>query len=175
MEKYFWDSQIEYLKTTRTQMWNDDYFEFLVNIPQSKSMLSKMVDSVIPTGMVICIEVNRKMEEAGFYIHDLDYDTSEKEYMLKKQWEDELTSGGRDYLLGIKVPIYMEQLGLEGVGARLNDFVEFISPQQDKECYKKYLADFIETDNLQSINIDSKNKISMLKARSLIISYGTKR
>lgn len=30
MEKYFWDTKIDYLKTTRKQFWNDDYFEFLV-------------------------------------------------------------------------------------------------------------------------------------------------
>lgn len=28
--KQFWDTQIDYLKRTRSQMWNDDYFEFLV-------------------------------------------------------------------------------------------------------------------------------------------------
>ena len=30
MDKHFWDSQVDYLKSTRKKMWNDDYFEFLV-------------------------------------------------------------------------------------------------------------------------------------------------
>ena len=30
MEKVSWDSKIKYLKSTRANMWNDDYFEFLV-------------------------------------------------------------------------------------------------------------------------------------------------
>jgi 16S rRNA G1207 methylase RsmC len=30
VEKYFWDTKIDYLKNTRQQFWNDDYFEFLV-------------------------------------------------------------------------------------------------------------------------------------------------
>lgn len=30
MDKHFWDTQIDYLKNTRKQFWNDDYFEFLV-------------------------------------------------------------------------------------------------------------------------------------------------
>ena len=32
MDKYFWDIQLDYLKTTRNQLWNDDYFEFLVKM-----------------------------------------------------------------------------------------------------------------------------------------------
>lgn len=28
LEEYFWDTQLDYMKSTRTKMWNDDYFEF---------------------------------------------------------------------------------------------------------------------------------------------------
>ncbi|MFE6170427.1 methyltransferase [Viridibacillus arvi] len=31
MEKYYWDTQLEYLKRTRDLYYNDDYLEFLVN------------------------------------------------------------------------------------------------------------------------------------------------
>lgn len=261
LEKYFWNSKIEYLKTTREQMWNDDYFEFLVSkvwnfntpkhiidfgcgygylgvkllpllpegstytgidigeellvearnifahttfqteflnmdlnkyvpknqydiaicqavlrhIPQSKDILKKMVDSVEHSGMVICIEVNRKMENSGFYMNDSTYNTSEKDLLLQKQWQDELQNGGRDYMLGIKIPVYMEQLGLKDIGVRVNDFVEFISPQHDKERYKEHLDSFLQTYNLQDITEDGIENISLLKARSLLISYGTKK
>ncbi len=259
MGKYFWDTQIDYLKNTREQMWNDDYFEFLVrnvwrlntaknivdfgcgygflgtkllpllpegstytgidigeellkearkiyskspyqhefihvdlkeyiphkqydiaicqavlrHIPQPNEILKKMVDSVMPSGMVICIEVNRRMENAGWFIHGSNYDISKNDAFLKKQWENELENGGRDYLLGIKVPVYMEQLGLKDIGVRVNDFVEFISPTRNKDRYKENVDFFLKSNNIP-ICEDDKETLSLIKVRDLLISYGTK-
>lgn len=259
MEEYFWDTQLDYLKSTRIKMWNDDYFEFLVNkvwqfrgpqnvidmgcgygylgaklmpllpegstytgidmsdvlleeacklfrnkpfhtefinmdlkeyvpderydiaicqavlrhIPQSKEILKKMVDSVVSSGKVICIEVNRKMENAGLYIHDYEHSMTEKDSALQNKWNEELQNGGRDYMMGIKVPIYMEQLGLKDIGIRVNDFVEFISPKHDSDRYKENVKSFLSLNNLQNIDSDTVD-LSFVYARSHLISYGTK-
>lgn len=260
MDPYFWDTQLDYLKSTRAQLWNDDYFEFLVknvwnlnhpqriidfgcgygylgtkllpllpvgstytgidmgekllkeacklfentpfhteffnidlrayapkeqydlaicqavlrHIPQSKAILKKMVDSVVPSGKVICIEVNRKMENAGLYIHNSAGDSLEKDSSLQTQWDDELKNGGRDYMMGIKVPIYMEESGLKDVGIRVNDFVDFLSPKQDGDAYEPHVREFQRINNLQSSNeMDSENA-SFIHARCLLISWGTK-
>lgn len=257
MEKYFWDTQIDYLKATRTQMWNDDYFEFLVksvwklnhpinvvdfgcgygylgmkllplipegstytgldigedllcearkifekspyktdflnvdltkfipkrqfdlaicqavlrHIPSSKDILKKMIDSVVPKGMVICIEVNRAMEEAGFYSNDFEHDSIEKTALIKQKWTEELENGGRDYKLGIKVPIYMQQLGLENVGVRMNDFVEFVSPLNDEQEYEKHTYSIKHERGFTGIQ---RNDTFALSARCLVISFGNK-
>ena len=257
MEKSFWDTQIDYLKTTRTQMWNDDYFEFLVksvwklnrpinivdfgcgygylgmkllplipegstytgldagedllcearrifekspyktdffnvdltkyipkqqfdlaicqavlrHIPSSKDNLKKMIDSVVPEGIVICIEVNRVMEEAGFYSNDFEHDSIEKTTLLKQKWTEEQENGGRDYKLGIKVPIYMQQLGLENVGVRINDFVEFVSPLNSDEEYEKHAYSIKSERGFTGVN---GNDTFALSARCLVISYGIK-
>lgn len=254
-----WDLKMDYLKTTRERMWNDDYFEFLVrqvwklntpkhivdfgcgygylgmkllpllpegstytgidtaqellsearklfadteyhtefiqanlkqfepkpqydlavcqavlrHISQPEDILKKMADSVRPSGMVICIEVNRKMENAGIYVHGAPED-SENDALLQKQWENELQNGGRDYRLGIKVPIYMERLGLKNVGVRVNDFVEFISPRQDNDKYQEHLAAFLQTNTIMGIHEDGTDNLPVIKAGSLLISYGTK-
>ena len=259
MDKYYWNTQLDYLKFTREQMWNDDYFEFLVksvwklnspkrivdfgcgygnlgmkllpllpkgstytgidigeklleeanelfkdfpfqtkfisadlnsyvpekqydiaicqavlrHIPQSKNILKKMIDSVVNNGMVICIEVNRRMENAGLYIDDCIDDIEQKDLTLNKQWKSELENGGRDYLLGIKIPIYMEQLGLKDIGVRVNDYVEYISPSKDKDKYNEHIDFFLKSNNLQEVKVNDTNLFA-LKASSLLISYGTK-
>ena len=81
----------------------------LRHIPKSESILQKMIDAVVPSGKVICIEVNRVMEEAGFYLHDSQYSEIEKIASLKDQWNKELNSTGRDYRMGIKTPILMQK------------------------------------------------------------------
>ncbi len=233
---------MDYLKSTKEQMWNDDYFEFLVNkiwnirsskdvidfgcgygylgmklmpllpegstytginmgeellaearkifenvpfhtefinmdlreyipqkqydiaicqsvlrhIPQPKMILEKMVNSVVSSGKVICIEVNRRMENAGLYIHGYTYDIVKKDLLLQSRWYDELKNGGRDYMLGIKVPIYMEQLGLKDVEIRVNDFVEFISPKHDGDGYEEHVKNFQKLNNVQGTSYKSK-------------------
>jgi hypothetical protein len=40
----------------------------------------------------------------------------------------EYANGGRDYRLGIKIPEYMQELGLHDVNVRVNDRVKFTNP-----------------------------------------------
>lgn len=257
MVNYDWNEKIEYLKTTRQQMWNDDYFEFLVkcvwkfykpidivdfgcgygylalkllpllpegstytgidiaedllkeaehifagtnyqtkfvradlleyqparkydlaicqsvlrHIPQSKDVLSKMVDATCDGGMVVCIEPNRRMENTGMYMDATGFDIQERDSFLYEHWENEFKNGGRDYLIGSKIPIYMEQLGLRDVNVRVNDFVEVVSPNRDKENYGKHKASFIEN-NLSGVQ--ETNADYMISARCHLISYGWK-
>ena len=110
-----------------------------------------MIDSVSTNGKIICIEVNRRMENAGLYIDGVDYDKAQKDSILGAQWENELESGGRDYMLGIKVPIYMEELGLKDIGVRVNDFVEFISPSENIDDYSKQMDFFLRTNGFQEL------------------------
>lgn len=255
MDKYFWDTQLDYLKTTRTQFWNDDYFEFLVkmvwkinkpvnildfgcgygylgiklmpllpngstytgidigevllheaikifrnspyphkficadlmdytpkakydiaicqavlrHIPKAEVILQKMIDPITPSGKVICIEVNRVMEEAGYYLHDSRRSEIEALSSFCDQWNKELNDRGRDYRMGIKIPILMQKMGLKDVGVRLNDFVEFISPYQDN--YTEHVASFLST---RGPSVESTDNLFALSARCLVISYGTK-
>lgn len=252
-----WNKKIEYLKTTRKQMWNDDYFEFLVkcvwkfdrpvdvidfgcgygflgmkllpllpkgstytgidiaeellkdaehifsdtefnttfilsdllsfsiekkydvaicqsvlrHIPQYKEVLDKMLEVVLEDGMVICIEPNRRMENAGVYVDDPDFGVNENDDLLQIHWENELHEGGRDYLVGIKIPIYMEQIGLKDVQVRVNDFVEFVSLKRDGKQYEAHKLAFCE----HHLNGNQgENANSFLSANCHLISYGKK-
>lgn len=104
----------------------------LRHIPNPKLILKKMIDSVSEEGMVACFEVDRPIEEAGLFCSAIDnYSLGQAEY-YRKICEYEYINGGRDYRTGIKIPQFMQELGLNNVGIRMNDSVKFVSPTMDE-------------------------------------------
>ncbi len=100
----------------------------LRHMQNPKSILKKMAAAVRPGGLVICIETDRLLEEAGKYFSNMDYAASPQTKRQKKLWERELAAGGRDYRTGIKIPQYMQELGLRDIQIRVNDCVKFANP-----------------------------------------------
>lgn len=143
----------------------------LRHIPSPENVLKKMIDSVVPGGKVICIEVNRAMEEAGFFSSDYTHDRIQETIKIKQQWHAEQESGGRDYKTGIKIPMYMEKMGLIDVGARVNDFVEHISPLSNRQAYD---SDILLSLQSRGFATDHGDNTHVVSARCLIISCGTK-
>ncbi len=90
-------------------------------------ILSKMVQSVKPGGLVICIEVNRPFEALGTMLESLEYQPLEEIAPYSKLWKSELDNEGRDFSVGLKLPFLLEEAGLERVDVRLNDKVDFYS------------------------------------------------
>ncbi len=145
----------------------------LRHIPRYRFVLKNMIDSTVDNGKVICIEVNRRMENAGLYIEGFDISVNERDAFIKNKWMEEMQNNGRDYLTGIKVPILMEELGLRNVSVRVNDFVEFVSPKHDGDGYSEHINAFMAEHGFKECEKDSIN-ISALNARTLLISFGTK-
>ena len=90
------------------------------------------------------------MENAGLYIDTPGYDVFENDKFLKQKWLTEVESGGRDFLIGMKIPSYMIELGLKNVDVRVNDYVECIN-RNDSDNYEARKETFIK-----NYGIDSK-------------------
>lgn len=110
-----------------------------VNKPQE--FLQKMVEQTKSGGMVIAIDVNRELESDGFYMDGLDYFELCKRDGFHKMWEKELACQGRDYAVGMRMPIMMQQEGLIHVDVRMNDKICFVSPEMDE--YEEMLNSFL--------------------------------
>ncbi|SHJ07623.1 Methyltransferase domain-containing protein [Pseudobutyrivibrio xylanivorans DSM 14809] len=127
-------------------------------------IIEKMIASVKPGGLVICIEPSRRLENAGLYIDSELFNPFEKDDFLKERWQSELEAGGRDFQIGMKIPVYMEKIGLKNIGVRLNDYIDYVCQEDEK---RRFIKDY---------GTDSKyvKADSMLAARCHVISYGTK-
>jgi hypothetical protein len=92
--------------------------------------------------MVVGVEVNREFENDGIYIDGISYDDLCTNFDYHPLWRTELEKEGRDYAIGMRLPFYMDQLGLHDIGVRMNDMVMFSYP--DQRNYEKELQEFIK-------------------------------
>ncbi len=115
----------------------------LRHIGRPIEFLEKMRQACRPGGMVACIDVNRELESDGLYIQGMDYARLCAREGFPAMWRTELEKQDRDYAIGIRLPLLMEQLGLKQVQCRMNDRVNIISPSQ--ENYEEKLQDLIIT------------------------------
>jgi len=109
----------------------------LRHIPNAKNILEKMIGSVADGGLVICMEGDLEIEKAGQYFNGFDYTELDMPRLHRKMYKKELLNGGRDYRFAIKIPIFMQELGLYNVDVRMNDCVKFINPYRDKDEHTK--------------------------------------
>ncbi len=105
-------------------------------------VLKKMAESVKKEGLVVCMDVNREFENVGFYFDDIRYDYLCTAFDFHKVWKKELECEGRDYAIGMRLPFYMEQIGLHNIDVRMNDRIIYVNP--DMQDYEEKVQDFIE-------------------------------
>ena len=115
----------------------------LQHIPNSIKVMEKMRDSVRNGGKVICIEADRNIANACLYFYRLDYSQLINLGILQKLWLNDKEKEGSDQNSGVKVPAYMQEIGLTDIGVRLNDCVNFINAKGDKEKYSVEFDSFI--------------------------------
>lgn len=115
----------------------------LRHIGNPEGFLKRMMNACKKGGTVICIDVNREVEHVGLYIEGMDYSYLCSKPGFHKMWQTELDNGDRDYAVGIRLPKLLTQAGLKAVECRMNDKVNFITPE--KENYRLALQDLMET------------------------------
>lgn len=114
----------------------------LRHMNKQMEVLKKMIGSVKKGGLVVCIDVNREFENDGLYFDNIDYEYLCTTFDFHKVWKKELECEGRDYAIGMRLPFYMQQLGLHDIDIRMNDRVMYVSPEMQN--YEEMVQDFID-------------------------------
>jgi 2-polyprenyl-3-methyl-5-hydroxy-6-metoxy-1,4-benzoquinol methylase len=138
----------------------------LRHLPNPKAVLKNMISSVRTGGLVICIETNRPFESVGTMINGLPYNPSNEIAAYSKLWSSELNNEGRDFSIGLKLPIMMRALGLLNVDVRLNDKISFLDYTQDH--FKDQLEIFESSKGWSKSDTHTeKEHVEFLKNRGL--------
>lgn len=106
------------------------------------AFIKKMIEFAKKDAYVICIDTNREFECVGLYIDGMDYFKLCKHEGMEKHWRTELEQQGRDYAVAIRTAHIMRKLGLKDVSVRMNDRVNFVTPQRGD--YEQVKKDFVE-------------------------------
>lgn len=102
-------------------------------VKQPENLIEKMKKSLKPGGMLLLIDANLEVEQAGYF------SGLEKEEMGRECpdfvpiWEYELAHEERDYRMGTKLPYFMKQCGIQEIEARISDRVILYEPADEKK------------------------------------------
>lgn len=106
---------------------------FLLHMENPKEILQKMIDCLVDRGRIICFEPHWISSVASYYL-DGHYPADVVQLgFLQELFERDAQRSGKDGNVGIKLPIYLSQLGVRQIESRVSDRVNFLDPNADAE------------------------------------------
>ncbi|KAF6659339.1 class I SAM-dependent methyltransferase [Paenibacillus polymyxa] len=139
---------------------------FLLHMPNPKSVLQKMLDSVQDNGMVICFEPHWIGNMADYYLDGIEPSDVIRLGILQELYERDHKRTAKDGNIGIQIPIMLSQLGLRNVGCRVSDKVNFLDQNMDTES-KNMLYSSLKEEGLGQEPNDISEVLKNLLARGL--------
>lgn len=140
---------------------------FLRELSAPEKALKNMINSLKNKGLIVCIEVDRELDNAGTYIEGLDYSSILKTEIQRKYWITELEKRDRDYAVGIRLPFILKDLGINDIEVRVQDKVKFADPRNTDE-YDRLRTSYIAEKGWGKENAEGDKKaLEVLTNRGL--------
>ena len=97
-------------------------------VKNPEQMLWKMKESLKPGGMLILIDSNMEVEQAGYFSGLEKEENGLRRPDFTEVWESEVCHKERDYRMGTKLPYLLKKTGFHCVQARISDRVTIYDP-----------------------------------------------
>ncbi|MBD0381371.1 class I SAM-dependent methyltransferase [Paenibacillus sedimenti] len=110
---------------------------FLLHMTDSKSILMKMMNSVLDNGRVICFEPHWIANMSNYGFDGLEQSKVIRLGILQRLFEEDSRRNGKDGNIGMQLPIMLSQLGLKNVECRVSDRVNFLDQNMDATSKNK--------------------------------------
>lgn len=130
---------------------------FLRELSNPKKAICNMITSLKKQGLIVCIEVDRELDNAGFYVDGMDYDLILDTEVQRKYWKAEYDRNDRDYAIGIRIPFLLKEFGIRDIEVRIQDKVRFVNPYQVDE-YEKLQAAYISEKGWKEENAEEDKR-----------------
>ncbi|GGA67553.1 methyltransferase domain-containing protein [Ornithinibacillus halotolerans] len=106
---------------------------FLLHMNNPTEILQRMIDSVVDKGKIICFEPHWISGMASYYLKGSNQSQLIPLGILQKLFEEGATQNGKDGNVGIKVPQYLAELGVQNIDCRASDKVNFLHPDMEEQ------------------------------------------
>ena len=140
---------------------------FLRELSKPEKALKNMIHSLKTEGLIVCIEVDRELDNAGTYIEGMDYASILMTEIQRKYWTTEFEKKDRDYAVGIRLPFLLMNLGIKDIEVRVQDKVKFANPANQDE-YARLQAAYVSEKGWKTDNTEGdKIAVEVLMNRGL--------
>ncbi|ENL4420962.1 class I SAM-dependent methyltransferase [Bacillus cereus group sp. MYBK59-1] len=122
----------EFLEGDATEIELNDKYDiaichaFLLHMTTPETMLQKMIHSVKKGGKIICFEPHWISNMASYLLDGEKQSEFIQLGVLQKLFESDTQRNGKDGNIGIKIPIYLSELGVKNIECRVSDKVNFL-------------------------------------------------
>ncbi|RWS44365.1 class I SAM-dependent methyltransferase [Bacillus mycoides] len=109
---------------------------FLLHMNAPKTMLQKMINSTRKGGQVICFEPHWISNMSSYVLDGEKQSEIIKLGVLQKLFERDTQRNGKDGNIGMKIPMFLSELGVKNIECRVSDKVNFLDSninQNDKQ------------------------------------------
>ena len=148
---------------------------FLVSyIHNSEMLIEKMKQSLKPGGMLLLIDANYEVEQAGYFSGLEREENGMKCPDFSPVWEYEMSHQERDYKMGTKLPYLFKKCGLKNIQARISDMVQIYEPEDaDKSAMNTIFRYVYENEDtfLKGVNYFTARGVTYQKASEYVDYY----
>ncbi|MGG4090967.1 class I SAM-dependent methyltransferase [Paenibacillus lautus] len=141
---------------------------FLLHMANPRMILQKMIDSVLDGGRVICFEPHWIANTANYGFDEIQHSEVVPLGILQKLYEESAKDSGKDGNIGMKLPIFLSQLGLRNVECRVSDKVNFLDQNMDA-AEKDRLFQSLKEEGIGQELEDSVKVVEQLVQRGLSV------
>ncbi|PGO57116.1 methyltransferase domain-containing protein [Bacillus thuringiensis] len=102
------------------------YHAFLLHMTTPETMLQKMIHSVKSGGKIICVEPHWISNMSSYTLDGENQSEIIQLGILQNLFESDTQRNGKDGNIGMKIPIYLSELGVKNIECRVSDKVNFL-------------------------------------------------
>ncbi|WP_002148353.1 class I SAM-dependent methyltransferase [Bacillus cereus] len=109
---------------------------FLLHMNSPKTMLQKMINSIKEGGKIICFEPHWISNMSSYMLDGVIQSKIIQLGVLQKLFEEDTHRSGKDGNIGMKIPMFLSELGVKNIECRVSDKVNFLDSnitQNDKQ------------------------------------------
>lgn len=122
----------EFLEGDATEIKLKDTYDiaicqaFLLHMSSPKTMLEKMIQSIKDGGKIICFEPHWISNMSSYVLDGEEQSEIIQLGILQKLFESDKRRNGKNGNIGMKIPMYLSELGVKNIECRVSDKVNFL-------------------------------------------------